>query len=153
MAQIRHESAAVAALQNPHSTHDGHSLSLNQSSGRAFVNDHEIGPQRPGQEDGGEFSSTQRMSRAQCRQTGRIGRGMNFNPVCSIHRIGGRPACAAHDDFLTHLAGNMDATEKLLQQIEAANAGKGDERGRVGNDDHSLRRSAVARSAAKSASV
>jgi hypothetical protein len=78
---------------------------------------------------------------------------MNFNPVRSTHGVGGWPACAPHDDFLTHLAGNMYASEELLQQVKTTDAGKRNEWGSVGNDNHSLRRSAVARSASKSASV
>ena len=110
LAQIRHESAAVSALQNPHTTHDGHSLILTQSPGRAFVNDHEIGPQRPGQEDGGEFSSTQRMSRAECRQIGRIGSGM-------AAEVGASLLLVSHD---MQIAGQLQRMVSLTELNRAA---------------------------------
>jgi hypothetical protein len=152
-AQIRHESAPMTTLQNPHATHDGHALRLTQSPGRAFVNDGEIGRERAGQQDGGEFSGTECMAGSQGGESVGIGRRVSFNPVRARHRPGGGPAGTAHDDFLTHFAGNMDAPEKLPQQVEPANAGERDERGGIGNDDHSLRRSAVAWSSARSAAV
>lgn len=46
--QIRHESTAMAAFQNPNATHDGHALRLRQSPGRAFVNDSQFSGQGTG---------------------------------------------------------------------------------------------------------
>ncbi len=127
LAQIRHESALMGALQNPHTTHDGQALGPAQSPGRPFVNDREISPQRAGQEDGGEFAGAQRAAGPQGGEAGGVRRGVNFNPVCPLHRRGGGPSSAAHNDFLMHLAGNMDAAEEQPQQVEAADAGERDE--------------------------
>ena len=68
--QIRHESTAMAAFQNSNATDDGHALRLRQSPGRAFVNDGQFSGQGTGQQDGGKFSRTERMTRPQTGQFG-----------------------------------------------------------------------------------
>lgn len=151
--QIRHESTAMAAFQNSNATDDGHALRLRQSPGRAFVNDGQFSGQGAGQQDGGKFSRTERMTRPQTGQFGDGGGWVNFNPIRARHRLGCCSAGPPHDNFLMHFAGNVDSPEELPQEVEAAKAGERDERGGIGNNNHSWRRSAVAWSSARSAAA
>jgi hypothetical protein len=47
----------------------------------------------------------------------------------------------------------VDLSKEVLEQFQPADPREGDERGRIGDDDHNLRRAAVARSWSRSSAV
>jgi hypothetical protein len=47
----------------------------------------------------------------------------------------------------------VDLSKEVLEQCQPADPREGDERGRIGDDDHNLRRAAVARSWSRSSAV
>jgi hypothetical protein len=145
--------AAMPALQNSDASHDSHALRLRQPAGGTFINDGQIGSQRASQQNGGQFSGPERVTCPQAGNFTRVSGQVGFNPVCTRHRPGGWPSGTANHNFLVDFASNVDASKKLPQQIKPADSGERDERGGIRNDNHSLRRSAVTPSSARSVAV
>ena len=69
---------------------------------------------------------------------------MNFYPVSARDCGGSRAPRATHDNFPSNFIGNVDMPKKQPQEVKLADTGKRDERGGIGNDNHSLSLSAVA---------
>lgn len=152
-AQVRDQSFAMSGFQDADTAHDGQALRLGQAPRGAFVNDGQISPERTREQDGGEFAVAQRMHGAQLEQVLRGCRRMNLYPRRAADRLSRRPARASHDHFLAHFVSNVESSEEFAQQIEPASPRQRDKRGGIGDNDHSFRRAAVARSSTRSSAA
>ena len=151
--QVPHQTPAKTGFKNTHAAHDRQPARLGQSPGGALVNDGQVSPERKGQQHRGQFSRAQGVLGTQAEHLFHGSGGMTLDPGRRANGFSGRAPRPAHDHFLPHFVRNVDLSEELPEQVKQACPREGDERGGIGNDDHNLRRAAVARSSSRSSAV
>ena len=152
-AQVHHPAPAKTHFENAHTTHDRQTAGLSQAPCGSFVNDGKVSAERTGEQHCGEFTRTQRMKRAQAEHLYCGTHWMALDPLRFADSLGGRSSNSEHDNFSTHVFRDVDSSEELPEQVKLACPRQGDERGGVGNDNHSFRRATVSRSSARSSAV
>lgn len=152
-AQVVHQPAPMPCFQQTHATDDGYPIRLSKPSCGAFVNDDQIGTELFGQQHRGKFARAQRMLETERGNFSDWSSGMDFDPWSIRHESGSGFASATQDDLDMNFRRDVNVIEKLPEQIKLSDPREGDKRGRIGNNDHSLRRAAVARSSARSSAV